>query len=111
MKKVSRREMKNDAARRRRENAIMYPSPPSPPVPGSGSMTAEQIDQHHQKKMSRSFTAKYTGACSSCFDEIHPGQRVRFTPEGLVHHRHDAPVRVERVCPTCHLVKPCGCDE
>lgn len=66
-----------------------------------------------------SFAAKYRGTCDSCWEDIEPGERVRYTKgDDLVHdgctdEGVDGPSRrpsVE-VCQSCWMQRPCPCDD
>jgi len=70
--------------------------------------------------VSRTFTARYPGRCAACDDPIEPGEALRYDPdEQVVHADCDRPTpataatrRVPAaVCPTCHLTRPCDCEE
>lgn len=61
------------------------------------------------------FVARYLGQCGSCEEEIKPGQEITYDEgDQTVHVDCDAAAPVERpvtLCPTCHLTKPCDCEE
>lgn len=65
-----------------------------------------------------SFTAEYVGECTSCSEDIKPGQQINSTGRGYVHAVCPEPVPdpVTPVCRVCFLELPttgvCGvCDE
>lgn len=68
--------------------------------------------------MSATFSARYDGVCAAaCGNRIHPGDRVRYEDDALVHDEcAPKPDRLtiqpgEVVCPDCFLVRPCRCFE
>ncbi|MBC7308266.1 MAG: hypothetical protein H5T80_15350 [Dietzia sp.] len=69
--------------------------------------------------MSAAFTALYRSQCAVCDETILPGHDVTWVDDDLVHlecadiarvahHRTERPVPV---CETCHLTKPCDCED
>jgi hypothetical protein len=105
-RKLSRRDMKRGALRKR-EQELMFGKSQSP---GKGALSAKDYDQESRHKSPpKSFTAKFEGTCATCFKTIAKGARVHYGPKGLVHHRHDRSGPVYVVCPDCHMAKPCDC--
>lgn len=67
--------------------------------------------------MSATFPARFDGTCAAaCDSRIHPGDRVRYVDDQLVHDvcaPKPDPLELqpgEVVCGVCWLVKPCRCD-
>lgn len=60
------------------------------------------------------FRARYYGRCAECDGLISPDEVVVYVDGELVHADHDEMVTAERpvtICPTCHLTKPCDCED
>lgn len=66
--------------------------------------------------MTYSFPASYDGVCGAgCPNRIHPGDRVRYVGDRLVHDDcapEPAPLEqlADAVCGVCWKTKPCRCD-
>ncbi len=68
--------------------------------------------------MSALFRARYAGRCAAdCGNDIEPGDDVTFASDLLVHVEcsdHMPAASVDRpvtICPTCHLTRPCDCED
>ena len=64
------------------------------------------------------FRARYASGCAAdCGGDIEPGDDVTFVDDRLVHVEcadHMPAARLEHpvtICPTCHLTKPCDCED
>ncbi|MDA8439397.1 MAG: hypothetical protein M0Z51_11145 [Propionibacterium sp.] len=63
--------------------------------------------------MSATFTARYYSRCVECDESIRPGDEARYSDDGVVHETcPDAiPERPVTICGSCHLTKPCDCED
>ena len=60
------------------------------------------------------FRARYHGRCAECDEHIRPGDEVVYLEGDVVHadcDEHAEPERPVTICPTCHLTKPCDCED
>ena len=61
------------------------------------------------------FPARYPGTCGHCYGLFVAGVLIRYDEDRLVHNdcqsgfeEFDA---TAKICPTCHLTLPCGCED
>lgn len=61
------------------------------------------------------FAARYAANCGHCYGRITPGDDVRYDEDRLVHDDCQAGFEefdaTAKVCPSCHLTLPCGCED
>lgn len=58
-----------------------------------------------------SFTAKYRGHCDACDSPIEIGDLAFYHPENELVHVRCPLERPVLVCNTCHMTKPCECED
>ena len=61
------------------------------------------------------FPARYPGHCTRCDERINIGEPITYDEDDVVHAdcdaHYEAAVRPVAICPTCHLTKPCDCED
>lgn len=60
------------------------------------------------------FLARYHGRCAVCDEVIHPLDKIVYVDDEVAHadcDEHATPERLVTVCQTCHLTKPCDCED
>lgn len=64
--------------------------------------------------MPHTFFARFPGVCDACGGPIEKGSEVAYAGEKVLVHAtcpEEVPARQAPVCDTCHLTKPCDCEE
>ena len=64
--------------------------------------------------MPHTFFARFPGVCDACGGPIEKGSEVAYAGEKVLVHAtcpEEVPERQAPICDTCHLTKPCDCEE